>query len=173
MIFGKSGSPHWNRDSILRIPQWRRDIWFLQNILKLTWLPWTSYLPVAYNNFKCESGMNTRELKWLSLRQAGYLPKIKPRFFTSCLNRAYDRAKFDYWGERKNYYSSVSIVWWHGYRDSKGFSKQSPWRYWPKKLFILTSWGTGKTLMLIESCWSKSSNLLPNYPSYWELIGRF
>ena len=48
----------------------------------------------------------------------GLIPsKIKSRLFTSCLNRANDRGKFDYWGGRKKYCSSVSMVWWHGYRD--------------------------------------------------------
>ena len=48
--------------------------------------------------------------------------KIKPFLFTSCLNRANDRAKFDYWGGRKNYCSSVSMVWWYGDTHCKGFS---------------------------------------------------
>ena len=49
--------------------------------------------------------------------------------------------------------SSVSMVWWHGYWNYRGLWKQWPWRYWPKKFFILTNWGTGKNLMLIEGCW--------------------
>ena len=36
--------------------------------------------------------------------------------------------------EEKPYCSSVSIVWRHEYRNCRGFSKQSPWRYWPKKV---------------------------------------
>ena len=31
--------------------------------------------------------------------------------------------------EEKPCYSSASMVWWHGYRDCRGFSKQLPWRY--------------------------------------------
>ena len=60
--------------------------------------------------------------------------------------------------EEKPCCSSVSMVWWHGYRDYRVSSKQSPWRYWPKKVVHFD-----KKLMLIEGCWSTSSNLLPNY----------
>ena len=66
-----------------------------------------------------------------------------------------NRAKFDYWCERKIFFffyvldntdsqryqdeekfycSSVSVVWWHKCKDCGGFSKQSPGRYWPKKV---------------------------------------
>ena len=60
--------------------------------------------------------------------------------------------------EEKSYCSSVSMVWLHGYRDYRGSSKQSSWRYWPKKVVHFD-----KKLMLIEGCWSTPSNLLPNY----------
>ena len=40
--------------------------------------------------------------------------------------------------EKEPYCFSVFVVWWNGYRDYRGFSTQSPLRYWPKKLFILT-----------------------------------
>ena len=120
-----------------------------------------------------KSSMNARELKWLSLWQtiAKYLlqnlvcsphawiePTIERRMIIGV--------------KEKTYCSSVSMVWWHGYRDYRGFSKLSPWKYWPKKLFILTRWGTGKKLILIEGCWSNFFNLLPNYPevTYWEAL---
>ena len=45
---------------------------------------------------------------------------IKPRLFTTCFNRANDRANV----EEKPYCSFVSMVWWHGYKDYGGFTKQ-------------------------------------------------
>ena len=90
--------------------------------------------------------------------------KIKLRLFTSRFNRGNHKAKFDYWDGRKillflSLYSLMS-----GYIDYRVFSKQTPWSYWPKKLFILTSWGK-------EGCWSTSSNQLFNYLTitYWEI----
>ena len=70
-------------------------------------------------------------------------------------------SEFNYWGRRKTVL--VFRLWWHGCRDYRDFSKQSPWRYWAKKLFSLTSWGTGKKLIVKEGCWLTFSNLLPNY----------
>ena len=87
------------------------------------------------------------------------LLKLSPR----SKDRANDRVKFDYWSGRNNYCFSVSVVWCHGYRDYKSFSKQWPWRCWPKVVHLdqLRHW---QNLMLIEGCWSKSFNLLRNYP---------
>ena len=56
---------------------------------------------------------------------------------------------------------SASMVLWHGYRDYRGFSRQSPWMYWLKKLVILTSWGTGQHLL---TC---------HLTTFRQLIGRF
>ena len=49
------------------------------------------------------------------------ISKIKPRLFTSCLNRGNDRAKLGYWGWRKIFCYSVSMIGCYGYRDYKGF----------------------------------------------------
>ena len=145
------------------------DTWHLVFLVKnLNWLGFLENLlaSCSLQQFQVKSSLKTRELKWQNLWQAtfeSHLPvpsKIKPRLFTSCFITANDRAKFDYWGGRKTLL--FYIVWWHGYREYRGFSKQSPWRYWLKKLFILTSWGTSKKLMLIEGCWL-TSILLPNY----------
>ena len=38
------------------------------------------------------------------------------RAFMPCFNEANDRGKMDHWGERKPYYTSISMVWWHVYR---------------------------------------------------------
>ena len=67
--------------------------------------------------------------------------------------------------------TSVSMVRWYGYRDYGSSWKQPLWRYWPKNLLTFTSWDIGKTLVLIEGCWSTSSNLLANYQqkTYWEI----
>ena len=47
--------------------------------------------------------------------------KIKSRVFTSCFNRPNDGPKFDYWGRKKPYFTSVSMVRWYGYRVYGGF----------------------------------------------------
>ena len=89
----------------------------------------------------------------------GIPSKIKLRLFIRLFNRANDRAKLDDGGERKTLFFFRLLVWWHGNRDYRGFSKHSPWRYWPKKLFILNSWEIGEKLPLIKGWWSTSSNL--------------
>ena len=145
------------------------NAWYLAFLV--THLNWPGFFKnfLAFwslQQFQMKSTITTRKLKWLSLWQANaeYLQKlylacsphvsIDPTIERSLINKV----------EETPYCSSVSMVWWHGYRDGRGFSKRSPWRHWPKKLFILASWSTGKKLILIEDCWSTSSNLLPNYP---------
>ena len=124
---------------------------FSSNTLKLTMVPWKllSFLQPT----TISSGIKY-EYPWIKVTKlmTGHhrIPsKMKPRLFT-CFNRPNDRAKFDYWG----------LTW-----------IQRPYRFFitvtleilTKKLFILTSWGSGKKLKLIEGCWSNSSKLLPNY----------
>ena len=144
------------------------DTWYVVSLV--THWNWPGFIEnflssCSLQQFQTKSSMNIRELKWLSLWQATaeYLQKwnlvcsphvcIEPTMEWSLIIKV----------EGKPYCSSTSMVWWHGYRDYRGFSKHSPWMYWPKKLFILTSWCTGKNLVLIEGFWSTSFNLLPNY----------
>ena len=175
----KCGSPHWNRefsawpyvfgiiqplgsrDSVLKVPRWIRD----SGSLKFTWVSWNFLASCRLQQVQAKS-------RWIKLAklmtgQCRIPLKIKC-LFISCFNRANDREDLINDVEEKSYCSSVSMVWWHAYRDHWGFSKQPPSICWPKKLFILTSWGTDKKLMLIEGCWSTSSNLLPNYLG-WEI----
>ena len=58
--------------------------------------------------------------------QLGKSSETKPRLFT-CLNRANDIAKFDCWGGKKLIVFFVCMVWWHGYRDYRGFSNSHLW----------------------------------------------
>ena len=144
-----------------RIKSSAMDTWYLVPLI--THLNWPEFLEnflVSWSlqQFQVKPSMNTWELKWLSLWQATaeYLQKwnlvcsphvlIEPKIEQSLIIEV----------EEKPYCSSVSIVWWHRHRGYKRFSKQSTWRYWPKKLLILTKWGTCKKLMLIEGCWPTS-----------------
>ena len=151
------------------------DTWYLVSLA--THLNWPELLEnfpgsCSPQQFQVKSQIKY-EYPWIKvakfLKGHRWIPfKIKPRLFTSYFNRANDRAKFDYWGGRETLLSSIFMVWWHGYKNYRIFSKQSPWKYWPKKLFILTSWDTDKKLILIEGCWSTSSNQLPDY-LYWKI----
>ena len=89
--------------------------------------------------------------------------KIQPRLFISLFNKANNRAKFYYWGGRKTlllFCLSVSdnmeIETTEVFQNSHLGSTDQ------KKLFVLTSWGTGQKLVLIEGCQLTSSNMLPN-----------
>ena len=134
---------------------------FSSNTLKLTWVCWKC---LSFLKSTTISSEINHEYLWIKVTKFmtahRQIPsKIKPRLFTLCFNRANDRAKFDYWGFEK------TLLFFHSISDDmdRGFLKQAPWKYWPKKLLILTSWGTGKKLVLREFCWLTSSNLLPNY----------
>ena len=124
------------------------DTWYLFALA--THLFWPSVLAnfltsCSLQQFQMKSSVNTCESKWLSLWQATveYFQKynlvcsphvsIEPTIKQSLIIEV----------EEKSYCSSDSMIWWHGYRDYRGFSKQWSWRYWPKKLFILKNWGTG------------------------------
>ena len=142
------------------------DTWYLASLL--THLNWLEFLEI-FLDFSSLQQFQV-EYSWIKVAKviAGHhrIPlKVKPHLFTSCFNRTNNRV---WWSliievEEKPDCSSVSMVWWHEYRNYRVFLKQSPWMYWPKKLFILTSWGTDKKLMFKEGCWLTSSNLLPNY----------
>ena len=106
------------------------DRWYLVSLV--THLNWTAFLEnflasSSPQQFHLKSGRNDQELKWIILWQSTTEYLKKPCVFTSCFNRANDS-------------TSVSLVWWHRYRGYRGFWKQLPWRYWPKKLFNLTNW---------------------------------
>ena len=96
-----------------------------------------------------------------------------------------NRAKFDYWRERKIFFfffmfSIIQIhndikikksfivipsLWYDdiNVRTVEVFQNSHLGDTDQKRLLILTNWGSDKRLMLIEDCWSTSSNLLPNY----------
>ena len=63
------------------------------------------------------------------------------RVFTPCFNKVNE-----VWSlrQKKNFIVLPSMVWWHVYRYYRVFGKQPFWRYWPKKLFISTSWALAK-----------------------------
>ena len=129
---------------------------FSSNILKLTWVLWK-----LFNNFN----EIKYEYPWIKVTKfmtgQRWIPsKIKPRSPNVSIEPTIEW-KLIIEAKEKPYRPSVSMVWWHGYRDYRGFSKQSDWRCCPKMLFILTKWGTGKKMMLIEGCWWTSSTLLP------------
>ena len=117
--------------------------------------------------FQSKSSMNTRELKWLSLWQATaeYIQKIKARLFISCGYWTNDGAKFHYWDRRKKLMEELPSPS-SGDMDIETIEafQNSHFGYWSKNFIMLTSWCTGKKPMLIEDCWSNSSNLLPNHP---------
>ena len=124
----------------------------------------TSQLPVVCNNFKYSCGCPWIKVTKFMTDHRRILWKRKPLIFTSCFNRANDGGKF-------YYCTSVSMIWCHGYRAYRGFGKQPPWRYWPKKFFILTRWGTIKTLMWTAGLWSTPFNLLAKdlQKTCWEI----
>ena len=128
-----------SRDSVQRVPRWIRD--FPWNTLELAFLNLNFLASCSLQQFQAKFKVT----KFMTCHRRIPL-KIKPRLFISYLNKANGREKFDYWDGRKNLLFFVSLVWWHGCRDYRDFSKQSPWSYWPRKLFILTSWGAGKKL---------------------------
>ena len=124
------------------------DIWYMVSLvsLRLTWVPWKLIIflyPTAISN-EIEY-----EYWWIKVTKfmTGHRwirSKIKLNLFTSCLNRTNFREKFDYSGGRKTllYFRLYGLMirkW-----DYRSFLKQSPWRYWPKRFFNLTGWGTGK-----------------------------
>ena len=113
----------------------------------------------SLQQFQVKPSMNTRELKLLSLWGHRWRrSKLKPRLFTSYFNRANDRAKFDYWEGKK------TLLLFRLYRLMT--SIEGPWtcEVLTKKVIHfdqLRHWQ--KKLMLIEGCWSTSSNVLINY----------
>ena len=119
----------------------------------------------SIQQFQVKPSMNNWEVKWLRLWQTTteYLQKYNLLCSPHALIEPTIERSLIVEVEEKPYCSLVSMIWWHGHKDYGGFLKQSPWRYWLKKLFILISLGIGKKLMLIEGCWSTSSNLLPNW----------
>ena len=130
----------------------------------------TSLLLVACNNFKWNQiwiTVNERDLVF----DTKYLQKQNLNCSTHVLIDPTTERNLIIEVEEKPYCYFFFIVWRYGYWDHGGFSKQSPWRHWPKNIFILTSWGTGKKLLLIEGCWSTSFTLLINclWITYWEI----
>ena len=85
-----------------------------------------------------------------------------------CPSHVWIERSFIIEAEEKTYCSSFSVVWWYGYRGYRDFSKQPTWRYWSKKSLILTSWGTGKKVMLIDRIY-----LTCYQTTHKKLIGRF
>ena len=143
------------------------ETWHLVSLV--AHLNWPEFLEnfwasCSLQQFQVKSSMNTRQLKWLSLWQATakYLQKLNFVCSPHVSIELTIEQILIIEVEEKPYCSSISMVWWHRYIDYRSFSKRSPRRYWPKKLFILTSCGTDKKLISIDSCWSTSSNLLPN-----------
>ena len=118
------------------------------------------FASTSLKKIQVKSSMNTRELKWLSLWQttAEYLQK-KPPLFTSYFHRSNDRAKINNWGWIKtlSFFRQYGLMTWSHLDDSHlgGIDQKS--------CSFCFRWGTGKKLKLIESCWSTSSDLLPNY----------
>ena len=82
------------------------DKWYVASLVAhLNWSGFleTSYLTLVYNNFKWNQ---VHEHPWIKVTKfmAGHHQtpsKLKPYFFTSCFNKAKDRAEIGQWRGRK------------------------------------------------------------------------
>ena len=133
------------------------DTWYL--VSQVTHLNWPGLKSENFlascglQQFEVKSIMSTRELKVMTGHRR--IPsKLRPRLFIPCFSRVKDRAKFVRWGGGKTllFFSLYGLMTCYGAGIS--FSKTANFEVLTKKLFILTSWGTGKTQMLMEDCWS-------------------
>ena len=108
------------------------DAWYLVSLVN--WLGFLEDFLVSSSlpQFQAKSSRDGRELKWLTLWQATaeYLEKphvsIEPTMESSLIIEL----------EEKLRCTSVSLAWWHGYGDYRGFWKQPPWRYCPRSCSI-------------------------------------
>ena len=108
--------------------------WYSEKLVALTEKEYFSMIlglwtkPEAWF-FRFQVKLSMNEYPWIKLTKfmtdhCRIPSKLKPRLFISCFSRIKDRTKFDYWGGEKTYCSSVSVVWWYGYRDYIDFWKQ-------------------------------------------------
>ena len=117
-------------------------------VLLVTHLKWPGFLGTflascSLQQIQVKRSINTCELMWLSLWQTTpeYLQKQNVICSSCVLIEPTIEQGLIIEVEEKPYCPLAFVVWWHGYKDYGGFSKHSPWKYWPKKLFTLTSWG--------------------------------
>ena len=85
----------------------------------------------SLQKLQVKSSMTTRELKWLTLWQdtAKYLQKYQNTLVCSphvSIEPTIERSLIIEL-EEKPYCSSVSMVWWNGYRDYRALRKKSPY----------------------------------------------
>ena len=189
-INGKVFYPGYIETSILRlrIVSFPMDTWYLVSLV--TYVNWLGFLenflvPSTLQQVHAKSSVNTCECEYLFNN-----PVHENLFKGSKLTLAFRFSLKMFWPsaqvlavvfwchvsinptiersliievKEKSYCTSDSMVWLYGYRDYWIIWKQPSWRCWPKKLFILTSWGLNRSLVWTEGCWSTSSNLLANY----------
>ena len=109
-----------------------------------------------------KSSMHPSELKWLSLWQA--TSKDLEKYNLVCSPHVLIKSTMQQIWLLRWKKKLISLLFlWSGDMDIKRFLEKAFWRYWPNKLSMLISWGTGKTLMLIKRCWSTSSKPPANY----------
>ena len=76
---------------------------FPSNTLKFTWVPLKRFSFLQPSTILLELKYDYQWIKvtMFVTRHRRIPSKIKPRLFTSCLNRTNDRTRFEYWGGRK------------------------------------------------------------------------
>ena len=100
------------------------DTWYLASLV--TVLNWLGFL----ENFLASSSLQQFQVK-SSKSGLEFYERLPPKFLkneTFCVHLMFQ------WSQRWSCLTSASMVWWHGYRDYKGFRKQLLWRscsFWP------------------------------------------
>ena len=118
--------------------------WFLRFLLKssdmdvslVTHLNWPAFLEKflassSLQQFEVNSSVNMHEVKW---SEGHHRIPWKLKLHVS-LEPTMERSLIIEMEEKPNC-TSVSMIWWHGYRDYRSFWKKPLWRYWWKELFI-------------------------------------
>ena len=142
-----------------RIKSSAMDTWRLVSLV--THLNWPGFLQnfLAFSSlqqFQVKSSRNGRKIKWLNLwlnLYKFYINLYTLKIVVCSLHVSIEpmmERSFITELEEKLCCTSISLVWWHGYRDYRDFWIQPPWRYWPMKLFSLINWGTGNRRLLID-----------------------